>query len=356
MSAKAISRAPRSRSRSGSTIRARVESPNSHSIVGTRINPRPRRERLEIATNAWELYEREGGSREVELLLHRALLGDLIENGMPDAFDARLDDYERSAAELGSPRDIYWASALRATQMMMYGDLDAGEQLARGAELRGRELEQSSGGAFVLQRFIVRYQQARLAEEVAVLRAVADADSVFRAGASLLAVACAEVGQTKRAAAIANDDARAGRRRASARRVLARGAWRCSPASRPRPATSTCCISSASCSRRAPITSSCSASVVRCSGAVTSGSAWSTPPCGRLDEALEHFVGGEGDRRTLRRAVLDRRREGVGRGGLPRTGSGRRRRASIERLVREARALAERGGYGRVLAQADAIT
>ncbi len=56
-----------------------------------------------------------------------------------------------------------------------------------------------------LQRFVVRFQQARLAEELANLRQLGGgaAGSVFRAGAALLAVVYAEMGQTERAALIA---------------------------------------------------------------------------------------------------------------------------------------------------------
>ena len=236
--------------------------------------PVARRERLEIATNAWELYQREGGSREVELLLHRALLGDLIENGMTAAFDARLDDYERSAAELGSPRDIYWASALRATQMMMYGNLDAGEQLARGAR----------------NCAVVSSSRARAARTCCTGSRSATSRPAWRRRSR----SCAPSPTPTRCSAPVRrsprlpprrSDKPSGRRRSrttfsdrTARPCLATRSgsqpWRCSPASRPWPATSTSCISPATCSRRAPITSSCSGSVVRCSGVATSGSAW----------------------------------------------------------------------------------
>jgi len=119
------------------------------------------------------------------------------------AFDAGLDTYERLAATIGSPRDIYWAMALRATQAIQSGDLTLGEQIARGAALRGEELGQLSYGPHLLQRFVIRYQQGRLAEELAVLQHAGDAGSVFRAGAALAATALAETGQRKRALEIA---------------------------------------------------------------------------------------------------------------------------------------------------------
>ena len=168
--------------------------------------PEARRERLELASMSLQALVDAGGPRELQLSIHRSFLSDLIENAMVDEFDTSLGDYERDAAEYRSPRDIYWATALRATQATLHGDLVAGEQLARGAALRGHELEQSSAGAYILQRFVVRFQQARLAEEVANLRQVGGAgSSVFRAGAALVAVACADVGQRERASAIARE-------------------------------------------------------------------------------------------------------------------------------------------------------
>jgi len=316
--------------------------------------PAARRERLEIATNAWDLYEREGGPRDVELLLHRVLLADLIENCMPEAFDARLDRYERSAAQLGSPRDIYWASALRATQVTMYGNLDAGEQLARGAELRGRELEQSSGGAYVLHRFTVRYQQARLAEEVSVLRAVSDADSVFRAGASLPAVAAAEVGQTKVAAAIANETL------GPDGALLPHDAfWLAGVALFAGVAAAAGDIDLLH--LVGDMLASCADHLVvfGVGGAMLgSGHQWLgvvDAALGRLDSAVDHFV----EARVLAERfgapywIADAKVSAAG--ALRERGRAADER-EIERLVREARAVAERGGYGRVLAQADAIT
>ena len=144
--------------------------------------PAARAERLAIARYAGGCFDDATEPGELQLLLQRSQLGDLIESGQREEFDATLVAYERAAAEFGSPRDIYWASALRATQMIWHGDLIAGEQLARGAVLRGTELEQTSAGAFILQRFVVRYQQGRLAEELRVLREVRDGSSVFRGG------------------------------------------------------------------------------------------------------------------------------------------------------------------------------
>jgi DNA-binding SARP family transcriptional activator len=131
----------------------------------------------------------------------RLHLNDLLENARIDDFDAGLDRYEQVATELRSPHDMYWSAALRATQATLHGDLVAGEQLARGAELRGQELQQAPG-AHMLQRFVVRYQQGRLAEMHPTLRKAADEMPAYRAGAALAAVASAETGRADEAARI----------------------------------------------------------------------------------------------------------------------------------------------------------
>jgi hypothetical protein len=104
---------------------------------------------------------------------------------------------------LGSPGDIYWAMALRAMQTTMRGDLTTADQLARGALLRGHELDQISDGAYFLQRFVIRYQQARLAEEIPSLQAAGEVESVYRAGAALHAIGCCETGHPERGVQIA---------------------------------------------------------------------------------------------------------------------------------------------------------
>ncbi len=169
--------------------------------------PEARRERLRIGSNALQNLVLTSGPRDLQLLIHRSLLSDLIENSMIAEFDASLVQYEQAAAVAGSPRDVYWAMALRATQATLHGDLVVGEQLARGAELRGRQLDPTAVGAAILQRFVVRFQQARLAEEMPNLRMVVggSAGSVFRAGAALVAVAAAEMGHPQRGAIIARD-------------------------------------------------------------------------------------------------------------------------------------------------------
>ena len=342
------------------TLADEIDDPGAHGLAQLALHrwythqPAARRERLDIALKAWDIYVREGGPREVELLMHRALLGDLIENAMTEEFDARLDGYERSAAEVGSPRDIYWASALRATQTTMHGELDAGEQLARGAALRGRELEQSSAGAHILQRFAVRYQQGRLAEELPVLRAVADPESVFRAGASLSAVACAEAGQTQRGAAIANEILGADGN-ALPRDVF----WLAAVALFSG-------VAAAAADRDlleliGQLLAPCADHVVvfGVGGAMLgTGHQWLgvvDAACGRFDAALEHFAAARSiaERIDAPYWIADAMVSAAG--VLFERGRGSDTREA-ERLVGAARALAERGGYGRVFAQADAIS
>ena len=161
--------------------------------------PEARQERLALARRAHELASASPGTRELGLRTLRALLTTLLENRRVAEFETGLETYDQLAHSLGSTRDIYSAMALQATQAIMHGDLAVGEQLARGAAMRGRELEQISDGAYLLHRFVVRYQQGRLAEEVNNLRPARAADSVFVVGASLLATAYAETGQADRA-------------------------------------------------------------------------------------------------------------------------------------------------------------
>jgi hypothetical protein len=137
------------------------------------------------------------------LRIGRELLTDLLENKEIDRFDTELDRYERVARELSSPRDIYWAMVLRATQATLRGDLSSGEQLSRGAALRGCELEQRATGAEYLQRFVIRFQQGRLAEVLGDPRDAAAARPVYRGGSALAAVALAETGRIEAAVRIA---------------------------------------------------------------------------------------------------------------------------------------------------------
>jgi DNA-binding SARP family transcriptional activator len=162
-----------------------------------------RRERLAISRSACAQLASSGQSEDLLLRHQRSLLADLLENGEIDEFHHTLSDYESNAQRLSSPAAIYWAMALRATESTLHGDLAAAEQLARGAALRGYELEQFSDGAFILQRFLIRYEQGRLAEEAIGLRRAASAESVFRAGAALMSTIFSEAGRHERACVVA---------------------------------------------------------------------------------------------------------------------------------------------------------
>ena len=315
--------------------------------------PQARRERLQVASDAWQLLAREGGPRELQLLIHRSLLSDLVENAMMVEFDAGLDEYERSATEFGSPRDIYWAAALRATQATWRGDLVAAEQLARGAALRGRELEQSSIGAHLLQRFVVRFQQGRLAEELANLRQVGGAGSVFRAGAALVAAACADVGQTQRASAIANDTL------GSDGTGLPRDVfWLAAVALFS--GVAAVAEDHHLLALLGEFLEPCSDHVVvfGSGGAVLgTGHHWLglvDAACGRREAALEHFAEATSISARIE-APYWVAQAVVSAATVLRAGGRAADEREIERLVREARAVAQRRGYGRVLAQADAV-
>jgi DNA-binding SARP family transcriptional activator/tetratricopeptide (TPR) repeat protein len=162
-------------------------------------DPTARSRRLALSRSACAALGPTEQTGELFLQLQRAVLADLLENGEIVEFQQTMAQYEDQATVLCSPRDIYWSMALRATEKTIHGDLPTAEQLARGAALRGHELDQVSDGALLLQRFVIRYQQGRLAEELPVLRQVHRADSVFRAGASLAATALSETGRQARA-------------------------------------------------------------------------------------------------------------------------------------------------------------
>jgi DNA-binding SARP family transcriptional activator len=161
--------------------------------------PEARAKRLTAARRAYHL-ERAARDNVAprRLVAHRSLIADLLESQELGEFEEALDSYEKLAEALGSPGDIYWAMALRAMQATMRGDLTMAEQLARGALLRGHELDQISDGAFFLQHFVIRYQQARLAEEIPALAAAGEVETVYRAGAALHAIGCCETGHPDR--------------------------------------------------------------------------------------------------------------------------------------------------------------
>jgi DNA-binding SARP family transcriptional activator len=166
--------------------------------------PEARAERLSAARRAHHL-ERAARDNAAprRLVAHRSFIADLLENQELAEFEEALNSYEKLAEVLGSPADIYWAMALRAMQATMRGDLTLAEQLARGALLRGHELDQISDGAYFLQNFVIRYQQARLAEEIPSLAAAGEVETVYRAGAALHAVGCCETGYPERGLQIA---------------------------------------------------------------------------------------------------------------------------------------------------------
>lgn len=154
--------------------------------------PAARSERLALARRALAQSEPDAAGGALHLRIHRELLSDLLENARIDEFTRDLDLYERTAAALTSPRDIYWASALRATELTLHGDLAAAEQHARGAALRGSELDQRASGALVLHNFVIRFQQDRLHEVLPAMRAATKLSSAYRSGPAMAAIACAE--------------------------------------------------------------------------------------------------------------------------------------------------------------------
>jgi tetratricopeptide (TPR) repeat protein len=165
--------------------------------------PDARRERLELSEAIVALTS-QGNCPELDLRARRLLLGDRLENADVERFDRELDAYERDATERHSHHDVSWAMSLRATQAMLRGDLATAEQYARGAELRGGDLPDAAG-ACTLQRFIVRYQQGRLPELARPITRRDDGPeaAAYPVGFALTATAAAELGNPGDGARIA---------------------------------------------------------------------------------------------------------------------------------------------------------
>jgi hypothetical protein len=151
------------------------------------------RARLEMSAKALRLAGEAPGM--LGLRIRRELLTDLLQCAELERFESELDRYEREGRDLSSPRDIYWAMVLRATEATLHGDLSAGEQLARGAAVRGFDIDPTVAGAEYLQRFVVRFQQNRMSEMPGDAGVEPDPQTAYRGGAALSALAHAETGR-----------------------------------------------------------------------------------------------------------------------------------------------------------------
>ena len=153
---------PRGRRRSASRSATTPSRPRRCSRCACRCRAsRPRVANGSTSAATGAAPGRRRAERRSALRVRRELLTDLLQCAELDRFECELDRYERDGRDLSSPRDIYWAMALRATEATLHGDLSAGEQLARGAAVRGFDLEPSVAGAEYLQRFVIRFQQGR---------------------------------------------------------------------------------------------------------------------------------------------------------------------------------------------------
>jgi hypothetical protein len=139
----------------------------------------------------------------VSLAVRREHLVDLLEDGALVEFDQQLEAYRTAAHRARSPVELYRVIMLDATRAAYRGDLALAEQLAGGSRARGLELQQPDvEGAYILQLFIVRYQQGRLAELPPQRQRAADSKQLNPAGLALAALALAETGKHERAALI----------------------------------------------------------------------------------------------------------------------------------------------------------
>ena len=123
----------------------------------------------------------------------RRLLIDLMVHGEMDEFDHELLAMGQLARSTAIPFDLYWAAALGASRAMMRDTSAGTEEVIRGAALLGRQLQLAEAdGVHMLQMFAIRYQQGRIGEVTAGLKATTGDEPPVVAGTALLALAFAE--------------------------------------------------------------------------------------------------------------------------------------------------------------------
>jgi DNA-binding SARP family transcriptional activator len=121
-------------------------------------------ERLELTREMIEIADA-AGLDERRLSSRRQRLGTLLDAGALTEFGRELDEYEELAHELRRPAHEWSAATIRATQVLLLGDLDAAAELAEKARELGERTQQLHAfGAHLLQSFAVRFQQGRLGE------------------------------------------------------------------------------------------------------------------------------------------------------------------------------------------------
>jgi hypothetical protein len=137
------------------------------------------------------------------LMGRRLLLGDLLEVGAMAEFTEHLDEYASLASDLRRPSHIWWASALAATRASFVGDLDEAQRLAEEARRVGDRLDQSDAiGAYILQSFVVRYQQGRLGEVSSTIETPIEYREAVPSWFALMATFLSETGRHDEARAV----------------------------------------------------------------------------------------------------------------------------------------------------------
>lgn len=121
-------------------------------------------ERYALAQEMVEIADR-ADLPELRLSTRRGLLSGLLEAGAIDEFGRELDAYASLAQELRRPAHVWSAATMRATQVLLRGDLDeAAELVERARDIGERTQQPHAFGAHLLQSFAVRFHQGRLAD------------------------------------------------------------------------------------------------------------------------------------------------------------------------------------------------
>jgi tetratricopeptide (TPR) repeat protein len=111
-------------------------------------------------------------------------------------FDREFDRYAQLADDLRQPTHLWWAQALRATRECLRGHLRRGELIVEDAYRLGQRLEQSDAlGTYILQVFVLRYQQGRLGDVTDQIEAPISYPGARNAWFALMAIYLAETGR-----------------------------------------------------------------------------------------------------------------------------------------------------------------
>jgi tetratricopeptide (TPR) repeat protein len=146
------------------------------------------REIVQVADEA-ELHDR-------RLMGRRVMLADLLAAGALEDFDQEFERYSQLAGELHQPTHVWWAKALHATRECLRGRLRHAELIAEDAYKLGQRLQQTDApGTYILQLFVLRYQQGRLGDVADKVESPISYPSARYSWYALMAIYLAETGR-----------------------------------------------------------------------------------------------------------------------------------------------------------------